>query len=683
MKELSLKLHIIIIFILVLLSCVLRLALFSGFVLGDDPAYADLVAQIISGSYPQIGTHGVFSCRPLVLYPVALCIYLFGWVEWSFVLTILVASLLNIIMVYLAGYLLCSPFAGILGALAYMTFPLDAVHATTLSNDILLSTFLWSGGLLFFISCQRYQYKKYIILSGISGLVVGAAVAVKFNAVITPVFFLSAGIICLRKRLRQGAYKSLIAWSGGWIIANCLLCAFLYALSGDIFAHYHAEMRFNLDYNPSGFSAGRGNLMQFLLMYPKWILTILREGHYGYTFPPYGYFYLFYFLCIPLVLFKRFRAARLPALCALFFLVVMEFAPLRLLPHYVPIHRLPRFLHIAAIPAAAVIGIVFFILNTIHQRSIKIISWTVFIVLMSSSLYWSWIKAVFYKDCALDQRWAWDKTKNITAGRIVTDMEMRNYLMFRSGFNPREPIDSPDKLPKTLPERTLVIYGGSRRPEIYPAYSLDWGRGRINKNLQLVAESPFSLKPWRMAKLKIYLTSAGENGRTKQESQEDEIQEGSTSSAIPRTNMPGLKKIAEIDVGDTDSEKDFDYQITETTWTGVRDFSYARGERCEDDGRAYRGSEKITLHNLARKQPLYILKRFDPAVKQQQVEVKFNREFIGNWNFKIHSADSFWQESIFIIPAKYVNDTSGTVEFRFQKSDSDINSFYYWFFQPE
>ena len=81
-------------------------------------------------------------------------------------------------------YSLCSPFAGILGALAYMTFPLDAVHATTLSNDILLSTFLWAGGLLFFISCQRYQYNKHIILSVISGFIVGAAVAIKFNAVI-------------------------------------------------------------------------------------------------------------------------------------------------------------------------------------------------------------------------------------------------------------------------------------------------------------------------------------------------------------------------------------------------------------------------------------------------------------------------------------------------------------------
>jgi hypothetical protein len=683
MEQGSYSHHSFIILLLVLFGLLLRLILFSGFVLGDDPAYADLVSQIINGSYPQVGTHGVFSCRPLILYPVALCVYLFGWVEWSFVLTILVASLINIILVYLAGYLLCSPFAGILGALAYMTFPLDAVHATTLSNDILLSTFLWAGGLLFFISCQRYQYNKHIILSVISGFIVGAAVAIKFNAVITPVFFLSAGIICLRKHLLEGAYKSLFAWAAGWIIANGLLCAFLYALSGDIFAHYHAEMRFNLDYNPSGFSAGRGNLMQFLLMYPKWILTILREGHYGYTFPPYGYFYLFYFLCLPLVLLKRFRAARLPALCALFFLVLMEFAPLRLLPQYVPIHRLPRFLHIAAIPSAAVIGIVFSILTTIHQRSIKIISWTVFFVLMSSSLYWSWIKANFYKDCTLDQRWAWDKIKNITASSIVTDMEMRNYLNFRSGFKSLTPIASPDKIPKTLKAGAAVIYGGARRPEIYPAYSLDWGRGRIGKNLQLLAEAPFPLKPWRMAKLKIYLASAGGAGRTNQGPQEDEIQEGFTGSAIPRTNMPGLKKVAEIDVGDTASEKGCDYQINDTTWTGVRDFSYASGERCEDDGRAYRGSEKITLHNLTRNQPLYILKRFDPSVKNQEVEVYFRNEFIGSWKFNVQGKGFQWQESVFIIPEKYVTDTSGTLEFRFQKSDSDVNSFYYWFFQPE
>ena len=152
-----------------------------------------------------------------------------------------------------------------------MTFPLDAVHATTLSNDILLSTVLWSGGLLFLLSCRHCQDKKYVYLSLVSGFITGAAVAVKFNALVAPVLFLSIGFVGLWKQLSKGAYKTLIAWSIGWITANGLLCIFLYALSGDFLAHYHAEMRFNLDYNPSGFTAGGESLIQFLLLYPRWI----------------------------------------------------------------------------------------------------------------------------------------------------------------------------------------------------------------------------------------------------------------------------------------------------------------------------------------------------------------------------------------------------------------------------
>jgi hypothetical protein len=42
----------------------------------------------------------LFACRPLVLYPVAGSIYLFGWQEWSYVLPVLIASLINICIVY-------------------------------------------------------------------------------------------------------------------------------------------------------------------------------------------------------------------------------------------------------------------------------------------------------------------------------------------------------------------------------------------------------------------------------------------------------------------------------------------------------------------------------------------------------------------------------------------------------
>ncbi len=684
MRKLSTRHHLTIVFLLLVIGGILRLMLFSGFVLGDDAAYADLASRIIQGSYPPIGTHGVFSCRPLVLYPIAFFIYLFGWFEWSFVLIILIASLINIVLVYVGGMLFFNSLAGILSALAYITFPLDAVHATTLTNDILLSTFIWTGGLLFLISFKNYQNKKNLYLSGLSGFITGAAVAVKFNGIIAPALFIGMGLIASWNNLRHGIYKTLCSWLCGWITANGVLCIFLFLLSGNFFAHYFAELRFNLDYNPSGYVASRENLIQFLLMYPRWILTTLREGHQGYTVPPYGYFFLAYILCLPLILLKNFKAIQIPALCALFFLLVMEFAPLKLFPFYVPIHRLPRFLHIAAIPAAITIGISCAVLVKSRVRFMPFIVWTIFSLLIGTSLYWSWNKAYFYKDCALDQRWAWNKIRTIAAKKIITDLELRNYLMFRSGFNPAVPIEYSDKMPVVMAAGSVVIFGGSRRPEMNPFYSLNWVIRRHSKSWQLLGKSPYPLTPWRLSQLEIYRII--DNTETANKQKERFVAEEKNifrERSVYHEPIMGMKKIAEIDVGNLSSEKEFNYQLTKPTWFGDRNFAYKDGSRCTDDGRAYRGREEITITNLFKNRPLLILKRLDPGVRNQEVLVYFRNERIGVWTFNMASRPFEWQESSFIIPEQWITESYGKLEFHFCKSDSDINSFYYWFFQPE
>ena len=198
MQQLSFKQHAFVLSVLLLFSLIVRLFLFSGFVLGDDPAYASFISQILKGSYPPVDSPILFASRPLVLYPVACSIYLFGWEEWSFVLPVLIASLINISIVYAAGTMLCSQLAGCLAALAYATFPLDVVHSTTLSNDILLSMLVWGGGVLMLFAFADHHRKQNLYLSVLSGFIVGAAVAVKLNAVIAPVLFLGAGIIALQ-----------------------------------------------------------------------------------------------------------------------------------------------------------------------------------------------------------------------------------------------------------------------------------------------------------------------------------------------------------------------------------------------------------------------------------------------------------------------------------------------------
>jgi hypothetical protein len=365
---------------------------------------------------------------------------------------------------------------------------------------------VWGGGLVILAAFSGHHRKKTLFLSLLSGCIVGSAVAVKLNAAITPVLFLGAGIIAVRGKEIKGKYKILIAWAVGWLCANILLCLFFYHINGDFFAHYHAEMRFNIQFNPSKYSPSISNLIQYLLLYPRWILGLAREGPQGYSAPPYGYFFIAFLLCVPFAFLKRFKIIRLPTLCVLFCLLVMEFAPLKIFPQYVPIHRLPRFLHIASIPAAVVIGIVLTTGMLVNNKIIKTIFVGMFLALLGSSLYWSWVKASFYQDCARDQRWAWQQVNNTAAEKIVTDEEMGYYFLFRSGSMPNAQIVLLDRAPKILPSNSLIIAGGARRPDMHPFYAADWEKGLDQKNILLIAEAPFPLKPWRVSKLKIYQT---------------------------------------------------------------------------------------------------------------------------------------------------------------------------------
>ena len=81
----------------------LRVFFFAGFVLGDDPAYADNALRITQGHYPPLCDVCVFAYRPLLLFPVALSLKYLGWSEFTFVLPILLASLISIYLIFALG----------------------------------------------------------------------------------------------------------------------------------------------------------------------------------------------------------------------------------------------------------------------------------------------------------------------------------------------------------------------------------------------------------------------------------------------------------------------------------------------------------------------------------------------------------------------------------------------------
>ncbi|MBN2106914.1 MAG: glycosyltransferase family 39 protein [Deltaproteobacteria bacterium] len=671
--------HYFLILLLLLVSCTVRLLLFSGFVLGDDPAYADYTAQILNGTLPIIGTHGVFACRPLMLYPIALCIKLFGWFDWSFVLPVLLASLFNTALAYAAGARLAGSCAGFFAAAAYSVFPLDVVHATTMSNDILLSSFIWSGGFLLMLAMDRPVERWRPNLICLSGFLVGAGMAVKFNAVIAPVLFMGLLMALFMTGARNKIWPAISIWAAGWLTANILLCLYLYKAGDDFFAHYHAEMRFNIDYNPSGFIPGPGKLAEFLLRYPKWMLGILKEGGFDCNFLPYGYFFLVFLLCAPVSMFRRFKKMRLPVVCALFYLLFMEFSPLKINPQYVPIHRLPRFLHIASVPAAVAIGVFLSCLWSMQHKVVRLAAAAVFVFLIVSSLYWAWVKASFYRDTALDQQWAWNAVKDLTIQKIITDAEMRHYLLFRAGFHPKWMLEFPKTLPSILQLGSVVITGGARRPDMLFGIADTFTGGRLPASQCLMAEAPFPLKPWRISALRIYRINSAEC--TTIQSNERNKEFLNITQTQHAMHAPGLKKVAELNVGNPESEKRVGYRVENVSWEGTRAFSYADDTLCTDDGKAHIGSESFVVSGIVPHKPITIIKRFDSSVANQVVAVAVNGQTAGDWHLNRGSSASQWQESMFTVPASLITTEQAKLSFSFVRSAHDINSFYYWVYQ--
>ena len=159
----------------------LRLLFFVGFALGDDPNYADRVYAIIEGYYPSLCKTCVFAFRPILLFFTALPLKYFGWSEFSFILPVLLSSLISICLIYALGKFLFDQKTGLLAAFCLAIFPLNIVHATTMSNDIMLSMLMALSMLLFLKGLEAHG-KKTVVYLTLSGFVLGVSVGVKINA---------------------------------------------------------------------------------------------------------------------------------------------------------------------------------------------------------------------------------------------------------------------------------------------------------------------------------------------------------------------------------------------------------------------------------------------------------------------------------------------------------------------
>ncbi|MBW2552846.1 MAG: glycosyltransferase family 39 protein [Deltaproteobacteria bacterium] len=480
----------------------LRLLFFVGFALGDDPNYADRVYAIIEGHYPSLCKTCVFAFRPILLFFTALPLKYFGWSEFSFILPVLLSSLISIYLIYALGKLLFDQRTGLLAAFCLAIFPLNIVHATTMSNDIMLSMLMALSMLLFLKGLEEHG-KKTVVYLTLSGFVLGVSVGVKINAL--PVVGLFILIALLNRWQKKEFRYEVVFFLLSWLIVQALFSIVYYIKTGDFLAHVHAEINFDKEYNPSSFINKTCYLKDALLYYPKHMLSIVSEGHPGYTFYPYGFFYPVFLLAIVFFLFRREKKVVIPLIWFSYLFLMMEFTPLKFSPYYQPIHRLIRFLSIVSIPALLVTA--YFFKKLFEGRILaKLVFLLLIIGLFVTSLHQAYRKSYFYRDCMSDGRKAYDLIKHMPCKQVITDWEMKKVLLFyRKLDNNKIKVKSFERDRIQFLDGSIVIFGGARRPDMYPGYPTEFVKSTPPKsNWVEIYEVKGKEEMWRERNLVIY-----------------------------------------------------------------------------------------------------------------------------------------------------------------------------------
>jgi len=488
------------IYVIVLFGTALRLALFSGFVMGDDPGYADFISRILQGTYPPFCDTCVFSFRPLVLYPSALSMAVLGWSPFSFVLPVLLSSIFTIYVIYWIGTILFNRPAALLAAFLLTVFPLNLVHATTMTNDIVLS-FCIALSVLFFLKAVTTENKTSYINYLLSGMVLGACMGIKINSLsVIGLFIITLAALALaERRFRQ---DSLFLFAG-WLFVQALFCFIYYLKTNDPFAHIHTEITFNRRFITSSYPNTWQHVREMLLFYPRYMFGIVEEGHPGYTFKPYGYFYCLLPLVILLCPFFRNKKVYFPILWVVYLFAVMEFSAISIRPYYQPIHRLPRFIEILTVPTVLLTA---FFLSALYtkNRFLKFIVLGILLFLTGTSLFYGVKKAHFYRDSIADGKKAFALIQWREFNQIITDHEMKNLLLFHRQFKNRNRIKSFEYDHPAFTKNSILIFGGSRRQDMPPSYTLQFYPATIPHDWRKIAEIESPRRLWRPKNLVFY-----------------------------------------------------------------------------------------------------------------------------------------------------------------------------------
>lgn len=205
----------------VIVAVAVRLVFFTGFFGSDEVVYVASGLQILNGEWPAGDYIGAI--RQGVNLPIALSMWLFGVNETSAALWSFVASVAEVILVYVAGRELIGRTGALIAALLMSLLPLHAHFAGRLMADSPLALFITLTFFLFW-KAERSPSAKLFFLAGLAA---GAVFWIKESVLVFVTVFAAYPIFFRR-----------VDWRWGWMMLGAGLmvaanCALFWHLNGD------------------------------------------------------------------------------------------------------------------------------------------------------------------------------------------------------------------------------------------------------------------------------------------------------------------------------------------------------------------------------------------------------------------------------------------------------------------
>ena len=298
--------------------------------------------------------------RYILIFFVSLSIMLFGVLQFSVVLPILIASLLNIILIYLLAKEMYDERIALLSAFLLAILPADIFSSTILEADIIMSTFLLAG-VWFYYKFKKQRYKPYLF--SLVGAFIAIALFIKvFALLILPIIFLYEIFTELK-------IKRLVFLGIGFLLVCSPFIIYQYVETRDPLYNIHVEQNhiYDITYIKENFEPihqfkpDKNDYFEYLKkVFLPLPLNFKYEWHDSAKNPTFNvYFYLFVF---SLFLFSKFDEKNY--LLLLWFFFIFGF-----LEFYILIQKIQRYLLICLYPL--IISISYFMFYLYRNWSIK------------------------------------------------------------------------------------------------------------------------------------------------------------------------------------------------------------------------------------------------------------------------------------------------------------------------